>query len=52
MMKGKRNETKQTVQFKLEYTMLFNWGAKGSFYQLPINVLDEEVLTEDNATLN
>ena len=50
-MKGKRNETKQTVQFKLEYEMLFPWYAKGCLCQLPLNALDGDILSAEGATL-
>ena len=49
-VKKQRNETKQTVQFKLEDTMFFCRDAKGNFCQLPINALDEEILSADGAT--
>ena len=47
----KRNKPKQTVQFKLEDTMFFRQDAKGHLFQLPINALDEDILSEDEATL-
>ena len=49
-MRGKRNNTKQTVQFKLE-DAISPRDAKGRLCQLPINALDEEILTADGATL-
>ena len=39
------------VQFKLEDTMFFRQDSKGHFCQLPINALDEEILSADGATL-
>ena len=50
-MKKQRNETKQTVQFKLEDTIFFRQYAKGNLRQLPRNALDEEILSADGATL-
>ena len=48
--KKPRNETKQTVQFKLEDTFFLS-DAKGNLRQLPRNVLDEDILSVDGATL-
>ena len=39
------------MQFKLEDTMFFRQDAKGNLRQLPINALDEEILSADVATL-
>ena len=50
-VKGQRNKTKQTVQFKLEDAIVFRRDAKGRLRQLPINALDEEILYADGATL-
>ena len=50
-VKKQRNETNQAVQFKLEDTMFFRQDAKGHLRQLPINALDEEILSADGATL-
>ena len=47
----KRNETKQTVHFKLEDTMFFRQHAKRYLRQLPRNALDEEIFSADGATL-
>ena len=47
----KRNKTKQTVQFKLEDTICFCRYSKGHLRQMPINSLDEEILSADGATL-
>ena len=46
-----RNETKQTVHFKLEDTMFSRQDAKGNVCQLPINALDGEIFSADGATL-
>ena len=46
-----RNETKQTVQHKLEDTIFFRQDAKVHLCQLLINALDEEILPEYGATL-
>ena len=46
-----RNETKQTVHFKLEYTMFFRQVAKVHLCQLPRNALDDEIFSADGATL-
>ena len=50
-VKIKIKNMKQTVQFKLEYSMFFCQYAKGCLRQLPINSLDEEIFTTDEATL-
>ena len=50
-MKGKRNDTKQMVQFKLEDAICFHRYAKGCLRQLPTNRLDEEILSANGATL-
>ena len=50
-VKKQRNETKQTVQFKLEDTMIFCHDAKLHLHQLPINVLDEDIFPADGVTL-
>ena len=39
------------LQFKSEDTMFFRQDAKGHFHQLPRNALEEEILSEDRATL-
>ena len=43
-VKKQINETKQTVQFKLEDTIFFCQDAKGHLRQLPRNALDKEIL--------
>ena len=50
-VKIQRNETKQTVQLKLEDTIFFLRDSKGHLRQLPINALDEDILSADGATL-
>ena len=40
-VKQQRNETKQTVQFKLEDAMFFCQDAKRNLRRLPRNALDE-----------
>ena len=44
-VKKQRNETKQTVQFRLEYSMFFRQDDKGHLRQLPINALEEEIFS-------
>ena len=46
-----RNKTKQMVQFKLEDTMFFCQDTKGHLRQLPINALEEDIFSADEATL-
>ena len=50
-MKKQINETKQTVQFKLEDTMFFCQDAKENLRQMLRNALDEEILYANGATL-
>ena len=45
-VKKQRNETKQTVQFKLEDTMFFRQDAKGNLRQLPRNALDKDIFQQ------
>ena len=49
-VKKQINETKQTVQFKLEDTMFFRQDAKGHLIQLPRNALNKKILSTDGAT--
>ena len=42
----KKEKTKQTVQFKLEDTMLFRQDDKGNLRQLPINALEGEIFLQ------
>ena len=39
------------VQFKLEDTMFFCQDTKGHLRQLPINALEEDIFSADEATL-
>lgn len=49
--KGKRNETKQTVQFKLEDVTFFRKNGSGQLRCLPRDAPDHLILTADGATL-
>ena len=49
--KKQRNETEQTVQFKLEDTMFFRQDDRGHLHLLPINALYEEIFSAYGATL-
>ena len=50
-VKKQRNETKQTVQFKLEDAIFFRQDAKGHLRQLPINSLEKNIFfTEGMST--
>lgn len=50
-MKGSRNETKQTVQFKLEDITLFRKNANGQLRCLPRDAPEHEVMSADGATM-
>ena len=50
-MKGQRNETKKTVQFKLEDAMFFCRYDKGTLRQLPTNALNKDILSAEGDTL-
>jgi hypothetical protein len=50
-VKGKRNNTKQTVQFKLEDVKFFKKNKMGTLVCLPNNAPASLVLTADSATL-
>jgi hypothetical protein len=50
-VKGKRNNTKQTVQFKLEDVTFFKKTKMGQLRCLPKNVPDHLILAADSATL-
>ena len=50
-IKGRENNTKQTVQFKLEDVMFFRKDKQGRLRQLLINATEEEILTDNVATL-
>jgi len=49
--KRKRNETKQTVQFRLSDVTFFKFDKDGILKQLPKNASDKDILTADGATL-
>ncbi len=50
-VKGSRNSTKQTVQFKYEDITFFCKNAKGQLQCLPLNAPDHLIATADGATL-
>jgi hypothetical protein len=50
-IKGTRNETKQTVQFKLEDVTFFRKNSSGKLCCLPRGAQDHLVMTADGATL-
>jgi hypothetical protein len=50
-VKGSRNSTKQTVQFKYEDVTFFRKNARGQLRCLPRNAPDELIATADGATL-
>jgi len=50
-IKGSRNETKQTVQFKMEDLTFFKKDMMGLLRKLPRNSSDDEIMTADSATL-
>ncbi len=50
-VKGTRNETKQTVQFKLEDVSFFRKNSQGRLRCLPREAPDHLVMTADGATL-
>jgi hypothetical protein len=50
-IKSKRNNTKQTVQFKLEDVRFFKWNNAGVLTCLPKNAPSSLLLTADSATL-
>ncbi len=49
--KGKRNETKQTVQFKMEDITFFRTNAQGQLWCLPRDAPDHMVMMADGATM-
>ncbi len=49
--KGKRNSTKQTVQYKMEDVTFFRKNAMGQLRQLSRHAPDDEILSADSATL-
>jgi hypothetical protein len=50
-VKGTRNETKQTQQFKLADVTLFKRDQTGSLHQLPRQASSKLIMTADSATL-
>jgi hypothetical protein len=50
-VKGSRNETKQTVQFKLEDITFFRKNSTGKLRCLPRDAPDHLIMTADGATL-
>jgi len=50
-VKGTRNDTKQTVQFKLEDVTFFKKNSAGKLRCLPRGAPDHMILTADGATL-
>jgi hypothetical protein len=51
MVKGVRNNTKQTVQFKYEDVSFFKKNTWGQFHCLPCNTAADLISTADGATL-
>jgi hypothetical protein len=49
-IKDKRNNTKQTVQFKFEDVSFFKKNSWGNLRYLPRDALDELIMTADGAT--
>ena len=50
-VKGSRNESKQTQQFKLGDGRFFKYDRKGRLRQLPLNATDAEIMKADGAVL-
>jgi hypothetical protein len=50
-MKGSRNETKQTVQFRRKDITFFKKNAQGKLQQLPRTASDEDIMAADGVTL-
>ena len=50
-VKGSRNETKQTVQFKMEDVTFFDESESGKITKLPWSASDEEIMADASATL-
>jgi hypothetical protein len=50
-VKSSRNDTKRTVQFKMEDEVFFNRNAMGPLRQLGRNAPDSDILTADSTTL-
>ena len=49
--KGSRNETKQTVQFKMRNVRFFRKNADGELRMLPRDAPEQEIMLADGATL-
>eukprot|EP00956_Cyclotella_meneghiniana_P024686 scaffold49904_cov49-Cyclotella_meneghiniana.AAC.1 len=50
-IKGTRNESKQTVQFRVKDVTFFKKDAAGRLRQLPPNASEEDIMSADAATL-
>ena len=50
-IKGSRNDSKQTQQFKVEDATFFKKDEQGKLSQLPWNASDEDIMTADSLTL-
>jgi hypothetical protein len=50
-VKGTRNESKQTQQFKVDDVTFFKWDQFGNLRQLPRQANKEQIMTADSATL-
>jgi len=50
-VKGRRNSSKQTVQFKMEDVTFFKKDQRGRLRQLPRTAADKAILSADSATL-
>ena len=50
-VKGKRNASKQTVQFKMEDVTFFRRNERGQLRQLPRGATDEKIMSAESATL-
>ena len=50
-IKGSRNDSKQTQQFKVEDATFFKKDEQGKLSQLPWDASDEDIMTADSLTL-
>ena len=50
-IKGTRNESKQTVQFRIKDVTFFKKDAAGRLRKLPPNASEEDIMSADAATL-
>jgi hypothetical protein len=50
-IKGKRNNSKQTVQFQIQHITFFKHDKNGRLQQLPRNASDDDIITAHSATL-